>query len=161
MFGLIVLGAIATVYLTTAPRLQDRLTEQKLDGLEADAARRSAPDWSTARSRRDRRARPLARRVARAAARSSAEVLVLKPLEGEPAGLTLAEDSTATAAWTVRRRRGLALTAFETGKPQTTTLNAGVGRQALAAEPLMRAARRSSASRCSRTRSPTSRPTWR
>ncbi len=37
VFGLIVLGAIATVYLTTVPRLQDRLTAQKLDGLEADA----------------------------------------------------------------------------------------------------------------------------
>ena len=40
VFGLIVLGAIATVYLTTVPRLQDRLTAQKLDGLEADARQR-------------------------------------------------------------------------------------------------------------------------
>jgi len=47
VFGLIVLGAIATVYLSTVPRLQDRLTEQKLDGLEADATR-SAPELSNA-----------------------------------------------------------------------------------------------------------------
>ena len=37
VFGLIVLGAIATVYLSTVPRLEDRLTGQKLSGLEADA----------------------------------------------------------------------------------------------------------------------------
>ena len=47
VFGLIVLGAIATVYLTTTPRLQDRLTAQKLDGLEADA-NRSAPQLADA-----------------------------------------------------------------------------------------------------------------
>ncbi len=39
VFGLIVLGAIATIYLSTLPRLEDRLTAQKLDALEADAQR--------------------------------------------------------------------------------------------------------------------------
>ena len=38
-FGLIVLGAIATIYLTVTPRLEERLQDQKLDRLQADARR--------------------------------------------------------------------------------------------------------------------------
>jgi two-component system, OmpR family, sensor kinase len=135
VFGLIVLGAIATVYLTTVPRLQDRLTGQKLSGLEADA-RRSAPDLTTALAAGEA-GETLSRRVALAANRSSAEVLVMKPLEGKPTGLTLAEDSTVNGGVESGEISRLALKAFETGKPVTTTINANVGRQALAAEPLM------------------------
>ncbi len=39
VFGMIVLGAIGTIYLSTIPRLEDRLTAQKLEALEADARR--------------------------------------------------------------------------------------------------------------------------
>ena len=62
---------------------------------------------------------------------------MLKPLEGKPTGLTLAEDSTVNGGVESGEVSRLALEAFETGKPQTTTINAGVGRQALAAEPLI------------------------
>ena len=108
------------------PRLQDRLTDQKLDALEADArraaARRSADALAPALEGEE-----LAGRVATPPSRSSAEVLVLTPLGGKPTGLTLAEDSTPTAASSPARSAALALKALETGKPQTTTVNAGVG----------------------------------
>ena len=37
VFGLIVLGAIGTIYLTVTPRLEERLQDQKLERLQADA----------------------------------------------------------------------------------------------------------------------------
>ena len=37
VFGLIVLGAIGTIYLTVTPRLQERLRNQKIERLLADA----------------------------------------------------------------------------------------------------------------------------
>ncbi|HEX5781908.1 MAG TPA: HAMP domain-containing sensor histidine kinase [Solirubrobacteraceae bacterium] len=135
VFGLIVLGAIATVYLTTVPRLQDRLTAQKLDGLEADA-RRSATGLAESVAI-GQEGETLARRVALAASRSSAEVLVLKPLEGKPTGLTLAEDSTVNGGIDSGDVSRISLAAFESGRPQMTTINAEVGRQAIAAEPLI------------------------
>jgi two-component system OmpR family sensor kinase len=135
VFGLIVLGAIATVYLTTVPRLQDRLTGQKLDGLEADA-RRYAADLGTALAAKQE-GENLARRVAAAASRSSAEVIVMKPLEGRPTGLTLAEDSTVNGGVDSGDISRIALDAYESRRPRMTTINADVGRQALAAEPLV------------------------
>ena len=39
VFGLIVFGAIGTIYLTVTPRLEERLQDQKLERLQADAAR--------------------------------------------------------------------------------------------------------------------------
>jgi len=135
VFGLIVLGAIATVYLTTTPRLEDRLTEQKLDGLEADA--KGSAGGLAALVGAGQEGETMARRVSTIASRASAEVLVLKPLEGKPTGLTLAEDSTVNGGVESGEVSRLALTAFESGKPQMTTINAGVGRQAIAAEPLI------------------------
>ena len=41
-FGLIVLGAIGTIYLTVTPRLEERLQDQKLDRLQEDARRSAA-----------------------------------------------------------------------------------------------------------------------
>ena len=37
VFGLIVLGAIGTIYLTVTPRLQERLRNQKIERMLADA----------------------------------------------------------------------------------------------------------------------------
>jgi two-component system OmpR family sensor kinase len=135
VFGLIVLGAIATVYLTTVPRLEDRLTGQKLDGLESDALR-SAPDLATGLAAKEE-GETLARRVANAASRSSAEVIVMKPLEGKPTGLTLAEDSTVNGGVDSGEVSRLALDAYKSRTAKTATLNADVGPQALAAEPLI------------------------
>src|ERR687893_462091 len=91
VFGLIVAGAIGTVYLSTVPRLEDRLTGQKLTALEADA-KRSAGALAQALELNPK-GEDLARPVTSAASRSSAEVLVSVPLEGQPAGLSIAEDS--------------------------------------------------------------------
>jgi signal transduction histidine kinase len=135
VFGMIVLGAIATVYLTSIPRLQDRLITQKLDGLETDAHNLAPPLASSLAVGEE--GATLARRVALAASRSSAEVLVMKPLEGKPTGLTLAEDSTINGGVESGEVSRIALAAFESRKPQMATINAGVGRQAIAAEPLI------------------------
>ena len=51
VFGLIVFGAVGTIYLTVTPRLEERLQEQKLDRLQADAR--------TQRRRQDRLRRGL------------------------------------------------------------------------------------------------------
>src|SRR4051812_43918547 len=96
VFGLIVLGAIGTVYLSVTPRLQERLTEQKLDALQADAERTLPPrEVTEALGNGNINGEVLARRVGDAASRSSAEVLVLGRVRGNPPGLSLAEDSQA------------------------------------------------------------------
>jgi signal transduction histidine kinase len=135
VFGLIVLGAIATVYLTTVPRLEDRLTAQKLDRLEADANREAGALARTLAD--DEQGEDLAKPVTGAASRSGAEVIVMIPLRGKPTGLTLAEDSTINGGVESGEVSRVALEAFESGKPRMTTVNAGVGQQALAAEPLV------------------------
>jgi signal transduction histidine kinase len=136
VFGLIVLGAIATVYLTTVPRLEDRLTGQKLNGLESDA-RRAAADLTQAVAQDDT-GEDLAKPVTAAASRSSAEVLVMTRLKGRPMGLTLAEDSSVNGGVRVDEVRPLALDALAARAPRKATLTTGVGRQAIAAEPLLR-----------------------
>jgi two-component system OmpR family sensor kinase len=135
VFGLIVLGAIATVYLSTVPRLEDRLTDQKLSALEADA-QRSAPALAEALAMRPA-GEDLARPVTAAASRSSAEVLVAIPLRGEPAALSIAEDSSVNGGVSFDDVSPLAVAALTSRRPQMTTVTTGAGRQALAAEPLM------------------------
>src|SRR5215210_7283895 len=92
VFGLIVLGAIGTVYLSVTPRLEDSLRGQKLRALQDDAERASENLARIMGQNVD--GEILAERVTSAAARSSAEVLVLSPLRGKPAGVQLADDST-------------------------------------------------------------------
>jgi two-component system OmpR family sensor kinase len=133
VFGLIVLGAIATVYLTTVPRLQDRLTQQKLQQLTEDAQRASevlAYDVGPGISDKT-----LNRQVNAIASRSSAEVLVMKPLTN-PTGLSLASDSSVNSGVRGGEVSPLAIDAFQTRRPRTVTLNTGAGRQAIAATPL-------------------------
>jgi two-component system, OmpR family, sensor kinase len=131
VFGLIVLGAIATVYLSTVPRLQERLTEQKLQQLEADASRSAAMLANSV----DLQGADLAKPVNTAASRSSAEVLVLKPLK-DPTGLSLAEDSSVNGGVKGGEVSPIAIEAYEAKRPRLTTLNTSVGRQAIAAVPL-------------------------
>ncbi len=138
VFGLIVLGAIATIYLSTLPRLEDRLTAQKLDALEADAQRYAGGPGGLADAiGADKVGEPLAKSVTAAASRSSAEVLVMTPLK-DPAGLTLQEDSTVNGGVEFEEVTAIGLEALRTRKPQMATINTGVGRQAIAAEPLLR-----------------------
>jgi signal transduction histidine kinase len=134
VFGMIVLGAIATVYLTTVPRLQDRLTAQKLDALEADA-RRAAPELATALLVADNDdGKRFGRLVTAIATRSSAELVVMTPLRGRPAGLSVFAESSEEGDLPAAETSALALRAAETRRPQQQTS----GRQALVAEPLLR-----------------------
>src|SRR4051812_30011072 len=122
VFGLIVLGAIATVYLSTVPRLQDRLTRQKLEQLAADA-RRSA-DTLAFDVRTGISDKTLTRAVSGAATRSSAEVLVLRPLKN-PTGLSLAKDSSENGGVSGAEVSPTAIAAYESRQPRTITLNTG------------------------------------
>ena len=134
VFGLIVLGAIATVYLTTVPRLEDRLTEQKLDALEADA-RRAAPELATALLVADNDdGKRFGRLVTATATRASAELIVMTPLRGTPAGLSVFAQSTTEGGPAAAEASALALRAAKTGQPQQKVS----GRQAVVAEPLVR-----------------------
>jgi signal transduction histidine kinase len=136
VFGLIVAGAIGTVYLATVPRLEDRLTAQKLDVLEADAQRPAATLAEALRM--DPKGEDLARPVTTASSRSSAEVLVGLPLGGgKPTGVNLAEDSSVNGGVTWDEVSSLAVDALEQRKPVTGTVATDVGSQAIAAEPLM------------------------
>src|SRR3954454_16901478 len=81
VFGLIVLGAIGTIYLTVTPRLQERLRNQKLERLLQDA--RSNIEGTTGFANMDvaHSQRPLRRgQVTQAATGASAEVLILDAL---------------------------------------------------------------------------------
>src|SRR5215212_8216092 len=121
VFGLIVLGAIATVYLTTVPRLQDRLTNQKLDGLEADA-RRSAPELANALLVADNdKGKRFVKLVTATATRASAEVIVMTPLRGRPAGLSLYAESTTEGGVRSSQVSRLALQAADRRAPQKET----------------------------------------
>src|SRR5215212_2849739 len=83
VFGLIVLGAIGTIYLTVTPRLQERLRDQKLERLTADARSNIEGVGGFADLYRvGHPRRPLPRSVInQAAAGASAEVLILDNLD--------------------------------------------------------------------------------
>src|SRR3712207_3228211 len=136
VFGLIVLGAIGTVYLSVTPRLEESLRAQKLDALQEEAGR-AAPGLARVTGT-DRDQEVLAKAVTDAASRSSAEVVLLTPVKGEPPGVQLGEDSTPNGGVGFEDVNALALQSLETRRPATTTEPTVVGRQALAAQPLIR-----------------------
>src|SRR3954470_23189834 len=96
VFGLIVLGAIGTIYLTVTPRLQERLRNQKLERLTTDAASNVetfSALYNTRSGPRRRVRLPLPGRVVnQAAAGASAEVIILNPLD-QPLALVGKMDS--------------------------------------------------------------------
>src|SRR3954451_596633 len=114
VFGLIVLGAIATVYLSTVPRLQDRLTKQKLQQLATDAQRSADTLGFDVRDKIPDKT--ITKAVSAAATRSSAEVLVLKPLKN-PTGLSLAKDSSENAGVSGGEVSRVAIDAFKSERP--------------------------------------------
>src|SRR5919109_4126475 len=86
VFGLIVLGAIGTIYLTVTPRLEERLQNQKLERLTADARGNvEGRSGFAARFVENSEDAPLAdRSVDSAGTAASAEVLILELLDGRP-----------------------------------------------------------------------------
>jgi signal transduction histidine kinase len=139
VFGLIVLGAIGTIYLTVTPRLQERLRNQKLERLQADARSNIEGAGGFAMAYRADKKRPLLRRVVnQAAAGASAEVLILHNL-GEPLSLSGKMDSVPDGGLDAADARDLgALTAARTRRPVTTTRVVGNASYAIVAYPLIR-----------------------
>jgi signal transduction histidine kinase len=135
VFGLIVAGAIGTVYLSVTPRLEDSLRAQKLHDLQADA-KRSSEGLAREMGSTTVDGEELARRVTRAASTAGAEVLVLGPLRGTPSGVQLADDSTPNGGVRFEDVSSLALDVMRSGRAASSTQPTTVGRQALAAEPL-------------------------
>jgi signal transduction histidine kinase len=134
IFALIVAGAIAIVYFYVTPRLEDELVTQKLERL-ADEAKADVSPLSRIVGDPNVSGDEISRATVNAATRASAEVTTLqvsRNLEqlsrvavSNPGGVPLDIDE-------------LADEAIRTGKAVTATQQTGVGRQALAAQPLIR-----------------------
>ena len=138
VFGLIVFGAVGTIYLTVTPRLEERLQDQKLDRLQEDA--RGNVEGRTGFAARyvpDSDAVLPDSRVNAAAVDSSAEVLVLDVLEGSPQAVAIKIDSAPDGGVSESDVSALALDAVATGRPASATLSTGAGRQAVVAYPLI------------------------
>ena len=141
VFGLIVLGAIGTIYLTVTPRLEERLRAQKLDSLLEDAKRSvegeggiadELPIGGPTRRQTER----LNDEVAAAAARSSAEVIVLKRLD-EPTSVRPLVDSQPNGGLTGGDVSPLALEVVAARRPISRAEPTPLGREALVAYPLV------------------------
>jgi two-component system, OmpR family, sensor kinase len=139
VFGLIVLGAIGTIYLTVTPRLEERLRNQKLERLTTDArgnvegrtgfAERFVPDTEDVLPEQ---------RVNAAAVGSSAEVLILELLDGTPPAVAGKVDSAPDGGVSEGDVSAIALDAVEARRPVSATQATGAGRQAVVAYPLIR-----------------------
>src|SRR3954471_10873015 len=138
VFGLIVLGAIGTIYLTVTPRLQDRLRNQKVERLLQDA-RSNIEGTVGFASMYDPHApkQPLPRRqVNQAAAGASAEVLILNNL-GDPLSLVGKIDSVPDGGLDYEEVSPIALEAARTRRPIASTDTIPNGRYAVVAYPLI------------------------
>jgi signal transduction histidine kinase len=142
VFGLIVLGAIGTVYLSVTPRLEERLRNQRLSALAVDARRTEKVLPMLPATPNDEHAdERLAPRVRQAAARISAEILILRPLRGAPGVLTLVTDSAQDGGLTASDVQTVALQALTAKHTVTGTETTGVGREGLAAQPMAKGGR--------------------
>jgi signal transduction histidine kinase len=137
VFGLIVLGAIGTVYLSVTPRLQDRLRNQRLQALGVDAKRFAAQLPALPAKPNDEWVRKrLSARLRKQSARIGAEIIVLRPIRGTPSVLTLVVDSTPDGGVTATDVQSVAQDALRSRHTATGTEPTTMGREALAAQPL-------------------------
>lgn len=134
IFGLIVLGAIGIVYFSVAPQLEDRLRDQKLQGLAADARRYSPPVQRLIGT--DAPQAELDRQVRLVAARASAGVQVLGTVAGTQDSVFLLADSDPGGV-ELEDVQSIAQEAVNTRRTATVTEPSRAGRQALAAMPLI------------------------
>jgi two-component system, OmpR family, sensor kinase len=137
VFGLIVFGAVGTIYLTVTPQLEERLQDQKLDRLRTDARRYVEGDrgWAATYDG-DSESGLSDKLVNRAAAAVSAEVLVLDVLASGPSSLAGNVDSAPDGGISESNVRTVSLEAVATRRPVASTLSTGAGRQAVVAYPL-------------------------
>jgi signal transduction histidine kinase len=129
VFGLIVLGAIGTIYLTVTPRLEERLRNQKLDSLVADARRAVGGDRGLAAIWAGGDKPVSEGKLSAVSTAASAEVLLLgrlsenpplalKPvLDSAPDGGVDADDVTRFAVDAWSSRRAVAVTDSIAGGP--------------------------------------------
>ncbi len=133
-FALIVLGAIAVVYFGIAPRLEERLRDQKLERLSGDADRYAEPLQRVLGT-----ATPAGRVIARArraAADSTSEVIVLGIVRGTADAVFTVADSTPDGGLELEDVQRLAQESLNTGRNASGTEPTRIGRRALAAKPL-------------------------
>jgi signal transduction histidine kinase len=137
VFGLIVLGAIGTIYLTVTPRLQDRLRNQKLERLLEDTKSNVEGRGGFAFEYIPHAKTPLSRRaVNQAAAGASAEVILFASLD-QPLGLVEKMDSVPDGGLNDDDVRALAIEAARTKRPVASTEAISSGRYAVVAYPLV------------------------
>jgi len=135
IFALIVAGAIGIVYFYVTPRLEVELVAQKLERLADEAARESPPLAKVVGTREPQG--ELERRAIDASAQSSAEVTLLQVGSGTTRQtLRVAESKPGAVA--LPDIAPLAEAAVERRRTQTSTEQTAVGRQAVAAVPLIR-----------------------
>ena len=138
VFGLIVFGAVGTIYLTVTPQLEERLQDQKLNRLQADARRYVGGKTGWAETYRGTDESVLAdSRVEGAAAAVSAEVLVLDLLSSGPSSLAGNVDSAPDGGISESDVRTISLEAVATRRPVASTVSTGAGRQGVVAYPLI------------------------
>ena len=137
VFGLIVLGAIGTIYLTVTPRLEERLRDQKVERLLTDARSNVEGRTGFASEYNLRNKNPLpGRAVTDAAAGASAQVLILDKLD-DPDGLTGKMDSVPESGLSSNDVLSLGFQAMRSRHPVTSSDALG-GRYAIVAYPLVR-----------------------
>jgi signal transduction histidine kinase len=138
VFGLIVLGAIGTIYLTVTPRLQDRLRNQKLERLLADTRSNVEGSGGFATEYNPfAKNSPLPRRVInQAAAGASAEVILFDSID-QPLALVEKTDSVPDGGLNDDDVRALAIEAARTKRPVSSTEAISNGRYAVVAYPLI------------------------
>jgi two-component system OmpR family sensor kinase len=137
VFGLIVLGAIGTIYLTVTPRLQDRLRNQKLERLLEDTRSNVDGRGGFAFEYNPAAKTPLPRRaINQAAVGASAEVILFDSLD-QPLGLVEKTDSAPDGGLNDDDVRGLAIEAARTKRPVASTRAISSGRYAVVAYPLV------------------------
>jgi two-component system OmpR family sensor kinase len=142
VFGLIVLGAIGTIYLTVTPRLEERLRNQKVDRLLNDARNNVrgplgfAVEYDVKPRKRNQPPLPKGE-VAAAAAGASAEVLILQRLHN-PDGLIGKMDSVEDGGLNAEEVLSPALEAMRSRRPATSTKAIAGRRYAVIAYPLIR-----------------------
>jgi two-component system, OmpR family, sensor kinase len=135
IFALIVTAAIGIVYFYVTPRLEDELVSQKLERLATDAQRQGDPlrEFVGHEAMQEE----LESTTNNAARFSNSEVTVLQVNLDIPTQLLRVADSDPGAA-ALADVQGIAAEAARTRRIVTGTAQTDVGRQALAAEPLIR-----------------------
>ncbi len=137
VFGLIVLGAIGTIYLTVTPRLEERLRNQKLEGLATDARRYVGGEQGLGATFAGGKKPFTDSRVSALSAAASAEVLIFNQIDENPPALSSTNDSAPDGGIEAGDVTSFAVDAVSAQRPVTITASTPVGPHAIVAYPLI------------------------